>query len=194
MPIGDAGRLLRTPNTRPQSQSQAGRVAPIHEIPNCTFAAEVVLHFSGTLGDCFDDLSGPRRVASVAWWIRTGGGSAQMCKPQRIQCRVIHCIARRPQGHSCRGRPEFLEKNPQKLSRPRPAERQNEKASVFLPFGTIRVCFFFVFSFRGPSARYSVFWCKIVAFILRVPSRPLLHCWAEHAFFAFFRGWGLAIL
>ena len=84
-----------------------------------------------------------------------------------------------------------------KLSRPRPAERQNEKASVFLPFGTrgtSRVCFFLVFSFRGPSARYSVFWCKIVAFIVRVPSRPLLHFWAEHAFLAFFSGWGLAIL
>ena len=50
------------------------------------------------------------------------------------------------------------------------------------------------FSSRGPSARYSVFWCKFVAFILRVPSRPLLHFWAEHAFFAFFRSWGLAIL
>ena len=43
------------------------------------------------------------------------------------------------------------------------------------------------FVFCGPSARYSVFfWCKIVAFILRVPSRPLLHFWAEHAFLAFF--------
>ena len=50
-------------------------------------------------------------------------------------------------------------------------------------------CFFWVFSFRGPSARYSVFWCKIVAFILGVPSRALLPFWAEHAFLAFFRGW-----
>ena len=65
------------------------RVAPIHEILNHAFAAEVILHFSGALNDCFDDLSGPRRVASVAWWFRTDGWSAQMPKPLRIQ--VIHC-------------------------------------------------------------------------------------------------------
>ena len=63
------------------------------------------------------------------------------------------------------------------LSRQSSQKRQIKKQSVFLPFctrGTIRVCVFLVFSFRGPSARYSVFWCRIVAFILRVPSRPLL--------------------
>ena len=47
-----------------------------------------------------------------------------------------------------------------------------------------------MFSFRGPSARCYVFWCKIVAFILRVPSRPLLPFWAEHAFLTLFQSWG----
>ena len=57
------------------------------------------------------------------------------------------------------------------------AERPNQKTIRFL------------------SAPYSVFFLlQIVAFILRVPSRPLLPFWAEHAFFALFRSWGLAIL
>ena len=57
------------------------------------------------------------------------------------------------------------------LSRPRPAERQNEKASVFLPFGTrgtIRV-FFWCFPSAGHLRATLFFWCKIVAFILRAP-------------------------
>ena len=60
----------------------------------------------------------------------------------------------------------------EKLSRPRPAERQNEKASVFLPFGTrgtIRVCFFFcVFLPRAI--------CALLSFLMQnrcfYPARP----------------------
>ena len=69
------------------------------------------------------------------------------------------------------------------------AEKPNQKTiRFFYRFAPAApsACVFFVFSFRQPSARYSVFWCRIVAFILRVPSRPLLPFWAEHDFFAFF--------
>ena len=55
-----------------------GRVAPLHEVPDYAFAAEVILHVSRALGDCSDGLSGPQRIASVVWWIRTGGGNAQV--------------------------------------------------------------------------------------------------------------------
>ena len=77
------------------------------------------------------------------------------------------------------------------------AERPNQKTirffSVLHPRHHPRV-FFGVFSFRGPSACYSVFFgAKIVAFILRVPLRPLLQIWAEHAFLALFQSWGLAL-
>ena len=46
-----------------------------------TFAAEVILHVSGALDDRFDELSGPRCIASVALWFRTGGCSVQVLKP-----------------------------------------------------------------------------------------------------------------
>ena len=90
------------------------------------------------------------------------------------------------------GQHGFIQKKFEVLSRLRPRRKaKSKKQFVFAVLHTRhhpRVCFFFGgFSFRGPSARCSVFWCKIVAFMLRVPSRPLLPFCAEHAFLAFFR-------
>ena len=77
------------------------------------------------------------------------------------------------------------------------AEKPNQKTIRFFTVLQARhrsACVFLggVFSFRGPSARCSVFWCNIVAFILRVPFASLatLFFWTEHAFLAFFRGLG----
>ena len=58
-----------------------GRVAPFHEISHYAFTTEVILHVGGALNDRFDDLSGPRRVGSVARWFRTGGCYVQVLEP-----------------------------------------------------------------------------------------------------------------
>ena len=73
---------------------------PFHEIPDNAFAAEAhILHITGALDDRFNDLSGPRRIPSIAWWFCTGGCSVQVLMNRyRIQSMVIRCIERRTQG------------------------------------------------------------------------------------------------
>ena len=80
------------------------------------------------------------------------------------------------------------------LSRPQPRRTAKRKSIRFLPFGTrgsIRVCFFFVFSFRGPSARCS-FFLGAKSLLLSCASLrvPCYLFWAEHVFLAFFFGAG----
>ena len=72
------------------------------------------------------------------------------------------------------------------------AAKPNQKKSVFYRFAPAApsTCGF-LFSFRRPSARYSGFLLQLVAFILYV---PCCFFWAEHAFFALFQSWRLAIV